>query len=417
MTLLELSVLSLKRIIEEDIPFRIVVKQISKENNLKNEDISNLSIVLGANLRHHLLAKKILEDEGLDVNDYFYSLLITDSLFSKRIAVTEFAKLRKEEENKIKELKNKYSDIVVINNLYKKDETHHHDFEYLSIRYNTPLWIIKMWNKHFSRLMPLILKNNTHESVTSLSINLRKITLDEILKDERFKETTYPDLVLYEGKNVRSLDIIKERKAYQLRQSERAVFDEFEIKDNDRILIYSEQNGNNVPIKITNLINRSNWVKYMTTSHEDYNKVKSYIKEEMIENVIPYRINRNDLEVCLLDDKNRIDYFFILPDSSNFDEIKHSPDYLIHFKQDSLDGLIANQKSLLEDSLKYLNDNGVIVYIIPTLSVKEGRSVINDFINRHNDVELVKDHQYFPFDKTQSSLYFAVMKKKEVNHD
>ena len=427
----ELSFIALKNIVENDVPFRIAIKALIKnEKGLDNEVVSTVSMVLGANLRHYYLLEDLLkkEFEGIEGDDRFYlSIFLSDALFSKKF---EYKFLEKElnkrlanKVNNLEELFNKYSSLDSIN-VYRDQlkEGTISEFDYLSIRYNTPLWLIKMWNKHFPKSLRLILKSNIHECDTSLAVNTKRMSLEEVLKDPIFKKSNYEDMVLYSGKKAKNLPLVQEQVLYPLRESERYVFDELELNEEDRIVIYSEQKGNNIPLKVKELIKRTNWVKYLTNSHEDYAKTRKYVASEMdrekssVNNFITYRVDRKDINICLIDEEEKNDIFFLLPLSSNFDEIRHSPDYLLHFNKDSLDELINAQKSLLNEADKYLKPGGRIVYIVPTLCNKEGRNLINSFLKDKN-YELIKDRQFFPYSEYRSALYFAIIKKKGQSQD
>lgn len=432
-SIFELSSLTLIDIIKNDMLFRVAIKSAIRNYKLNtNEEISALSTILGANLRHYYLLEEILKYEFNEVEGdekYYYSIIISDALFSKKIDYKLIEKWEKKQESlnlpkgKLKEVYDKYSNLSSIDKIkddYKEGKLT--EFQYLSIRYNTPMWLIKMWHKHFNKFLYLILKNNVHESDTSLGVNLRRINLDEILALPSFKSSNYEDMVLYSGKQLKTFEIVKNHTIYPLKESERAILDEIEIHDDDHIVILNDQRGDNFALKLYEHINHTNWVKYITSSHEDYSKTRNFIKEEVmrekkdINNFVSYRSDMKDFKTCLLNDLDQNDYFILLPKSSNFDEIKRSPDYLIHFKVEEMDELINNQKTLVKESLNYIKNGGYLIYIVPTLNNKEGRNLIHDIINSNKELTLVKDRQFFPFNDVHDSLYFAII-KKEVKDD
>ena len=433
LSMFELSSLTLIDIIKNDMLFRVAIKNAIKNYKLSsNEEISTLSTILGANLRHYFLLEKLLKDEFNELEGdekYYLSIVISDALFSKKLEFNTIEKWEKKQtlinlpKGKLQELHDKYSDLASIDyikNNYKEGKMT--EFEYLSIRYNTPLWLIKMWNKHFNKFLPLILKNNIHESDTSLGVNLNRISVEEVLSIEGFKPSSFDDMVLYSGKSLKNLDISKNYMVYPLKEPERAIFDEIEIHDDDKFVIFSEQRGDNIHLKLDERINHTNWVKYITTSHEDYSKTRKLIQDDVLRNkkdtnnFISYRSDIKDFKTCLLSDLNLNDCFFLLPKSSNFDEIRRSPDYLIHFKVEEMDEYIQGQKSLIKDAMNYIKDGGYIIYIVPTINNKEGRNLIRDVVRENPQLSLIKDRQYFPFNSIHSSLYFAIL-KKEGNDD
>ena len=440
-TLLSLSLVALKEIIEGDIPFRIAIKNLSRnDKKITPELLGGVSAILGANLRHYFLLEELLkrEFEELAGDDrYLMSIFLSDTLFSKKLIFDDIEKeLSEALSNKELDLKSiyfKYSSFDSIAFFKKdKDEGKISNFEFLSIRYNTPTWLIKMWDKHFPKSLLGILKKNIVVSDTSLAINTKRISLEEVLASNPAfsKSLAFDDMVLYKGKKAKNLELVLNNTLYPLRESERAIFEDINIDDGDKIIIYSEQGGNNLYHKVRELINATNWVKFLTTSYEDYRKARNFIAQEnereqkTRNNFVTYRTERKDMCTCLLsnakyvdedkkDEEKLNDYFFLLPDSSNFDEIRHSPDYLLHFKKDKLDELINNQKSLILEAKEYLRVGGKIIYAVPTLNNKEGRILINGILRENADLALVKDRQFFPYsDEYHSSLYFAILEKK-----
>ena len=92
------------------------------------------------------------------------------------------------------------------------------------------------------------------------------------------------------------------------------------------------------------------------------------------------------------------------------------PDYFLTIKQEMLDQLIAGEEKALEEATNHVEDGGDLIYLIPTFCKNEGRSLIRRFLNKHPEFTLGDEKQLYPFDRYQTMLYFAKL-RKEVKHD
>ncbi|HAK05578.1 MAG TPA: hypothetical protein DCM23_02605, partial [Firmicutes bacterium] len=109
------------------------------------------------------------------------------------------------------------------------------------------------------------------------------------------------------------------------------------------------------------------------------------------------------------------DFVILVSNCSKFDLIRSLPDFFIHFKQDNIDGLIAEQKEALHESSKFVAEGGLFSYGINTINKKEGQNLIANFLSEHQDFTLIHEKQYFPFDEMNTALYMAIMRKKINN--
>ena len=99
------------------------------------------------------------------------------------------------------------------------------------------------------------------------------------------------------------------------------------------------------------------------------------------------------------------------------DLLRSTPDYFLRIKQEQLDGIITEEFNCLEECSKFVEDDGELVYMIPTLSRKESNSLIADFLISHPDFSLIEEHQFFPFESFDSCMYYARLKKMGETND
>ena len=127
-----------------------------------------------------------------------------------------------------------------------------------------------------------------------------------------------------------------------------------------------------------------------------------------------YESNYQGLITCI---SKKANVFICLPKSSIFDLLRSTPDYFLRIKQEQLDQLIVDQLNCLEECSKFVEDDGELVYMIPTLSRKESNSLIANFLVKHQEFSLIEEHQFFPFESFDSCMYYARLKKMGENND
>ncbi len=103
--------------------------------------------------------------------------------------------------------------------------------------------------------------------------------------------------------------------------------------------------------------------------------------------------------------------------------IRKYPEILDTYSVSNIENLANIQKGLLEDAYKLLNEGGTLIYSTCTFAFEEDENQVKDFLNSHEDMELIK----LDFNNTSSKLegtiklsflnntegqYMAIMKKK-----
>lgn len=103
--------------------------------------------------------------------------------------------------------------------------------------------------------------------------------------------------------------------------------------------------------------------------------------------------------------------------------IRKYPEILDTYSVSNIENLANIQKGLLEDAYKLLNEGGTLIYSTCTFAFEEDENQVKDFLNRHEDMELIKhnfDHNSSKLDGTiklsflnnTEGQFMALMKKK-----
>lgn len=90
--------------------------------------------------------------------------------------------------------------------------------------------------------------------------------------------------------------------------------------------------------------------------------------------------------------------------------IRRKPE--IRYKEfEDINQLIDIQKTILQNSSMYLKINGSIVYSTCTLGKEENFDIVDDFLKRNKNFELISQKEYFPNIDDTDGFFVAMMKK------
>lgn len=284
-------------------------------------------------------------------------------------------------------------------------------YEYLSLRFNTPEWLIKMWQKHFGRGVTYkLLKKNNKPQLQSCRVNTLVTSVKEVLEDnQEFRESPLSDVVIYQGKApIRKNAFFQSFDVFLMKMGVKELMDKVCLDNVTEAFLYSAED---------NSVVREFLFKYQKTiglnlgvpNVDERLDISKVIRYNQLTNVNFFQAEPTDMKAAI---SRPQDLVIAHPRSSNFDLIRAFPDYLLHFKRESIDELVAKEKETLESCATYVADEGNLVYMVSTINRKEGHSLVMDFLDRHRDFTLIEEKQRFPFDTLDTALYYAIMKRK-----
>ena len=409
----------LQKIILEKVPFSLALKQAFKKNALDKSDKSVVSAVVGCSLRHYLVIERLANDTYPSLeSEGFLALLIafSNALFVKKLnqdECNEYAQsFLKEEDVKV----NEFIKPFLEGKKLVPENIEVGSLEFLSYRYNTPLSVIKMWNKQFGNItMSRILKANSKPAPTVLRINNNVITDEDFFA--QFSDFEKSDgingIALYKGEGrFKNEEIQNKHLANPLPLAIKEMMDEGDADILRGLAIYSEF-PNDILLELTSRYKGLENVEYIAGSYSACINAKNFINKYGVKGVNVYEANASSIITCL---SKPVHTFIVAPDSSRLNLLQVLPDYFLRFDIEKLDELIANQALALKEASQQVEDNGYLLYLVDTISKKENRGIINEFLKNNPEFKMISDKLYFPYKKYGGSYYFAVL-KKEVNND
>ena len=407
----------LTQIIENEIPFNIAVKNNLKDKNQPSDLRKIVSSNVGCVLRHYLIFSEIIKNRFGEISlleKEIIMIFLANNLFVKKIpeeSILEFMTSETKDLNS--------QDVIAFVREYEGGkqlipETYQpNSLEFLSLRYNTPLWLVKMWKKHYGPHLCLkILRANSKsaENFCRINFNCKK---DEILSDDNFEEVQSDDnFVNYIGKGpIKENKFILDASIFPFKRSTKVAFDKTDLDPLKGIAVYSGF-ANNYFLELAARYGQNISFDLIAGSSQAYFEAKKNLNLYKLSKVNLYEEAKASIETCL---SKQYHTFIVSPINSNFSLLRETPDYFLRFKPEAFDELIAKELDILNQVDAFVEDDGEIVYLIPTVSYKESHGVVEKFLLSHNCYSLIEEKQFLPCDSYNSSLYFAILRKNIKN--
>ena len=408
----------LNRIINENTPFSLALKQAFKKNEVSKEDKANISAMVGCVLRHYLVLSNVISKQypALDsVGVIALMIAFSNALFIKKLDQED---CNKEAQQYLKDEDIKVNDFIEPYLAEKKlvpENIEVGSFEFLSYRYNTPVDIIKMWSKQFGHIaVSKALKANSKPAPVVLRIDNKKI------EDEDFFNK-YPEFERIEGVNGMALykgegkfknhEVSEKALATPYALAFKEMLDEGDVDLLRGLAIYTEY-PNDLLIDLLSRKESISGVEFIAGNLATASNARNFLNKNQVRGVNVYEAQASAIITCL---SKPVHTFVVMPDSSRFNLLQLLPDYFLRFDFNKLDELIANQKLALKEAAAQVEEDGYLLYLVDTLSKKESINIINEFLANNENFTLVRDKLYFPYKKYGGSYYFAALKKAKKN--
>ena len=407
----------LQKIIIENVPFSLALKQTFKHENVAKEDRPIVSALVGCALRHYLVMERLIKDTYPDIeSDGFIALLVafSNALFIKKLNQDECNDLVT---SFLKEDDVKVSDFIAPYLEGKKlvpEEIEVGSFDFLSYRYNTPVSVIKMWNKQFGHVTASrILRANSKPAPTVLRINNNLISDDNFFNQyPDFERCDVAGVALFNGEGrFKNHPANEKGLVVALPLAYKEMVDEGDVDLLRGLAIYAEY-PNDLLTELLSRFNNLNNIEFMAGTYSAFINTKNTLNKYSLKGINVYEANASSIITCV---SKPVHTFIVMPDSSRLNLLQVLPDYFLRFDIAKLDELIANQNKALNEAANQVEDGGYLLYLVDTISKKENGGIINEFLKNHPEFTLIKDKLYFPYKKFGGSYFFEVLKKENNN--
>ncbi len=400
----------LSQILDSNIPFNLATKNTLDKYSVPADERGIITGLVGCELRHHLLFKELIKEEleeALEVNQNSILLALADYHFYNKFDRDEVIAIT----SRATGLDKKVIEAFITRHTDKSDiipaKYDKGSFEYLSLRYNCPVWLVKMWNKHFGRGLAFkILQSNTKPLTQSYKLN--NVEQGQVMLNPNFGIAPLEDMVLYVGKgNAKGTEFYKNKQLIPEKMAFKDTLDKVDVKPFSKVAFYSSY-SNTLYIDLATRNIEGIKVDLICPDIATHTEAKRHIAMYGIKNYTLIEEKAANLLACV---SEKVDYFFVLARNSNFDLLRTNADYFLRFSRDELDSIMNEQRYTLDEAASLMNEGGQLVYIIPTLNKKESKQIISEFLLTHRDFSLLEERQFFPFEELNSTCYVARMLK------
>ena len=423
MKVLNLTVSVVKNVVFEKEDFYKVLRKTFDSKEISKDEKKTITAFSGCILRHYMCFNDLLNRNYKDINDdlkIVIMFMLANVAFLRRINMEQWVSLLNtyikdnaldiDNEKLILFIKEKENNATLIDESI--DKTSHY---YCSLRFNLPIFLTRMWSRTFSKKMTYKIAKGIAKSPKQLiKLNTLKMSVEDFEKkfSNEFIKTSYQGLYEYIGHEpLKRLPLYQNKKIFSISIGLNELVDELDI---DPIKSYALFSGFYNPLFLALNVTSKNNIKIenLVEPKKDYHLFKNELKQFGFVNNSVIETTASSMIASL---SKKVDTFIVYPTNSSFEKLRLTPDYFLRFDTNGLDELIANQKEILNEAKDFVNDGGTLVYVVNTISKKESVLVINEFLENNKQFVLEKERQYLPFEDEESILYYAILRKKNLN--
>ena len=406
----------LLKVIEENIPFNLaVISSLKKAKDVHAALKSNVSVSAAVTLRHYYVFKEIFTRNFGEVKEnkfLLFALGMGNHLFSKRFDEEElFAFIEKDIElDGVIELIKQFDDP---HDLIPTDIEQNSD-KYLSLKYNVPMWMIRMWRKSIGPVGVKKVLRQLYAPNRFVRISTNKIGEESFYQkyDEFEPFEGNKKVALFKGEHqLRKSPAVTSGDALMLPAVYFELCSNLDIDPIRGIAIYSTT-ANQLLEELYSLFGKDIKLDYVCGEPRVFFEVNNKIKQFGMKNVSIYECKASSMITCL---SKPVHTLFVCPKNSNYSAFAEKPDFFLTVKQEDLDGYINDEYNALIEACSQIEDGGDLVYFIPTYCKNESQTVVQRFLENATNFTLVKERQILPFSNYQAMFYYAILRKENKN--
>ena len=410
----DLSLEILAEVIDKKTPFANALRDKFQSNPALRPHRGIVAGLAGCEIRHHILFEYLMKGiEGLEPKDKLaVGLTLANDYFYHRFPREEFDQelVKAIGEEKIA-LVQPLLDNSVNPEEYVPASVKRSSPLYLSLRYNVPDWALRIF-RHYPHFPVLkTLKKFGRPATNSVRIR-QMLSAKDLIATGDFEATQTEGILNYVGKvALRKNEDFRNGRLFPERELTKIILDAYRVSEPSEILLYNSNPESSLERELIESYGGSIGLNLATPDVDAKVEVSKMVRELGLHNVNFFSApDPMAMDAAI---SRQQDLVIVAPESTNFDLTPTAPDYLLNFPREKMDELFAKEKAALEGASKFVEVDGKLIYIIYTISMKEGSQTITSFLQAHPEFSLVEEKQHFPYEPHATAAYVAVLIKKE----
>ena len=415
---LDLALDILNNDLDNGVPFQDALRQVFANDPTLREYRPNVAGLVGCALRHYQLLNYLtfplsefsVEEKRLVglamANDHYFRHIPApdmDAALKERLGEEKF--------EKVKELltpRNESADLIPAS-VAKTSNL------YMRLRFNVPDFALRIMQGACG-LSGAYRTIRAYASPRLITVRQTERFNPEANPDVNLEPTKVDGIYSYKGKMaLPKTDAYRKHEIFEERPYVKMIMDQMAIKDVTNLLVYSGQPDMEWELETLESLSPDTNVNIASEHFDKKVRVSQMIKRLDLHNVNFFAAEDPDMMVAAI--SNPCEVVIAVPNSSMFDRIPSTPDYLLHYSREAMEPVYQRQYPVLAGCAKHVAQGGRLVYCVPTLSRKEGHSVVARFLEAHKEFVLDKETQLFPGQEYHVTFYYAVLYKGEKAKD
>ena len=186
------------------------------------------------------------------------------------------------------------------------------------------------------------------------------------------------------------------------------MFDEYKVSEPNEVMLFNGNPDSSLEKELIETYQHSIGINVAVPDADQKVDVKRLIKEYGLHNVNLFSApDPLSMEAAISQKQSVV---FCSPNSTGFDRVRTSPDFLLQYNKDGMDEIIEGEKNALYGCAKFVDVGGLLVYMVYTISKKEGHNMVVSFLHEHSEFKLESEKQSFPFEDNDTAMYVAVLR-------
>lgn len=263
----------------------------------------------------------------------------------------------------------------------------------IAIETSHPEWLIERWIELYGEedAIAMAHENNNPASVT-MRVNTAKTTVDEAIAAlkadgiEVRRGEVVPESLISESGNPSNTDSFKKGLITIQDESSMLPVNALDVEPGMKVLDMCAAPGG----KTTHIAEKMNDEGEVYAHDIHAHKIKliqSNAERLGLESILPK--SGDSRELVNLYGESSFDRILLDAPCSGFGVIRRKPEIKYVKNENDIKGLLTIQSELLDTAEKLLKPNGIIVYSTCTVEYEENRGMVEKFLEKHKNIELI----------------------------